>query len=233
MEPFGEKQNMISRFLRSLWMLCLCVLLSSCATDNRLVQDFLMKNPQRIQGESDSVAIDPRNATTVSGEVFNRISDAPSPGLVNNTVTNAAAMQKADQIVVYKSRRMLYLMRDGHILRKYRIALGKNPMGHKMEWGDFRTPEGRYKIDLKNANSSFYRSLRISYPDMSDADVAMALEVPPGDWIMIHGMPNDRTASQVSHPQRDWTNGCIAVTNREMAEIWELVPVGTPINIWP
>jgi len=216
---------MISRFLCSLWMLSLCLLLSSCATNDAFLQDFVM----RSAGESDSAPAQ----NSAAADVFSSVSDAPSPGLVNNNVTNAAGAQKADQIVIYKSKRMMYLLRDGHTLRKYRIALGKNPMGHKMEWGDFRTPEGRYKIDLKNANSSFYRSMRISYPDMSDADVAMALEVPPGDWIMIHGMPNGRSAAQVNHPQRDWTNGCIAVTNREMAEIWELVPVGTPINIWP
>ena len=220
---------MISRFLCSLWMFGLCLLLSSCGTNNLVMQDFVMKSPTNVTAENEA----PSQNVTTEGDVFNTLSDAPSPGLVNNAVTTAAASEKADQIVVYKSKRMLYLMREGHILRKYRVALGKNPMGHKMEWGDFRTPEGRYKIDLKNANSSFYRSMRISYPDMSDADVAMALEVPPGDWIMIHGMPNGRTAATMNHPQRDWTNGCIAVTNREMAEIWELVPVGTPINIWP
>ena len=220
---------MISRFLRSLWMLSLCVVLSSCATDNAFLQDFVMNSGLNNAGNSGG-----NGPALVSDEVFDSLSDAPSAGLVNNAVaTKAAASAKADQIVVYKSKRMMYLMRQGHILRKYRVALGKNPMGHKMEWGDFRTPEGRYKIDLKNASSQFYRSMRISYPDNSDADVAMALEVPPGDWIMIHGMPNGRGPAQVNHPQRDWTNGCIAVTNREMAEIWELVPVGTPINIWP
>jgi murein L,D-transpeptidase YafK len=143
------------------------------------------------------------------------------------------ALPMADQIVVYKSKRLMYLMKEGHILRKYRVALGKNPMGNKMEWGDFRTPEGRYHIDLKNANSGYYRSMRISYPDSSDADVAAALDVKPGDWVMIHGMPNDRTAAQVGHPNRDWTNGCIAVDNNEMNEIWNMVQVGTPISIWP
>lgn len=140
---------------------------------------------------------------------------------------------RADQIVVYKSKRMMYLLNKGHIIRKFHIALGKNPVGHKLEWGDNRTPEGKYKIDLKNNQSSYYRSMRISYPDRTDADVADALDVKPGDWIMIHGMPNDRGPSQVGHPNRDWTNGCIAVTNPEMDEIWRMVSVGTPISIWP
>ena len=141
--------------------------------------------------------------------------------------------QKADQIVVYKNKRMMYLMRDGRILRKYRVALGKSPVGHKIESGDNRTPEGKYMIDMKNANSSYFLSLRISYPDPTDADVATALEIKPGDWIMIHGMPNDRNANDVGHPDRDWTNGCIAITNREMVEVWQLVDRGTPISIWP
>lgn len=142
-------------------------------------------------------------------------------------------LTKADQIVIYKGKRLMYLMKQGRILKKYRIALGRNPVGHKMEWGDYRTPEGKYHIDLKNADSSYFLSMRISYPDSSDSDVAAALETKPGDWVMIHGMPNDRSAEQMGHPDRDWTNGCIAVTNIEMSQIWRMVDVGTQISIWP
>ena len=142
-------------------------------------------------------------------------------------------LAKADQIVVYKSKRMMYLMRQGHILEKFRVALGKNPVGHKMESGDNRTPEGNYTIDMKNKDSSYFLSLRISYPDGGDADVANTLQIPPGDWIMIHGLPNDRSATDMNHPDRDWTNGCIAVDNYQMADIWRRVDVGTPITIWP
>lgn len=145
----------------------------------------------------------------------------------------APPLTKADQIVVYKSKHTMYLMRGNRILRKYRVALGKNPVGHKLEWGDYRTPEGKYKIDMKNADSSYFLSLRISYPDATDADVAAALEVRPGDWIMIHGLPNDRDAAAVNHPRKDWTNGCIAVSNTEMSEIWRMVDIGTKISIWP
>jgi murein L,D-transpeptidase YafK len=145
----------------------------------------------------------------------------------------AAPLDRADQIVVYKSKRLLYLMKNGRILRKYPIALGKNPVGHKLEWGDFRTPEGKYTIDLKNKDSAYFLSMRISYPDVTDSDVASALAVKPGDWIMIHGQPNDRTAAQMDHPNKDWTNGCIAVTNTEMSELWRMVNVGTQISIWP
>lgn len=142
-------------------------------------------------------------------------------------------VEKADQIVVYKSKRMMYLMRKGRIIGKYRVALGKNPVGHKIQAGDNRTPEGKYVIDMKNPNSSFFLSLRISYPDHSDRAAARAMSLDPGNLIMIHGIPNDRSVAAVSHPDRDWTNGCIAVTNREMVDIWKRVDVGTKITIWP
>ena len=159
---------------------------------------------------------------------------AMSVSAMRQQALNAPALPGADEIVVYKSKRLLYLMRNGRILRKYRVALGKNPEGHKLEWGDFRTPEGKYKIDMKNASSSYFLSMRISYPDVTDTDVAAALESHPGNWVMIHGMPNDRPdPATMHHPDTDWTNGCIAVTNPEMVEIWRLVRVGTPISIWP
>lgn len=140
---------------------------------------------------------------------------------------------KADEIVVFKSERRLELRKAGRILRSYRIALGRNPIGHKLYQGDNRTPEGRYKIDMRNPRSAFYRSLRISYPDSTDQDVALTVGLRPGDWIMIHGIKNGVAPSQLGHPYRDWTNGCIALTNREMDEVWNSVAVGTPITIWP
>jgi len=138
--------------------------------------------------------------------------------------------QKADEIVVYKSEHRLELRVHGKTIRHYRVALGRNPVGHKLYQGDNRTPEGRYRIDMRNANSQFYRSLRISYPDRTDRDVALTVGVSPGDWIMIHGQKNTGPARNA---YTDWTNGCIAVTNREMDEIWSMVDVGTPITIWP
>ncbi len=157
----------------------------------------------------------------------------PETVALRSKTLRAAPLPHADQIVVYKSKRLMYLMKDGRILRKYHVALGRNPTGHKLEWGDFRTPEGKYVIDLKNADSNYFLSMRISYPDATDSSVASALQSNPGDWVMIHGMPNDRTAAQMQHPQSDWTNGCIAVTDQEMSEIWRMVGVNTPISIWP
>lgn len=140
---------------------------------------------------------------------------------------------KADEIVVFKSERRLELRKAGRILRSYRIALGRNPIGHKLYQGDNRTPEGRYRIDMRNPRSAYYRSLRISYPDRTDQDVALTVGLRPGDWIMIHGIKNGVTPAQLGHPYRDWTNGCIALTNRQMDEVWNSVDVGTPITIWP
>lgn len=136
--------------------------------------------------------------------------------------------QRADEIRVYKSERRMELRDNGKVIRRYRIALGRNPVGHKLYQGDNRTPEGRYRIDMRNANSQFYRSLRISYPDNTDRDVALTVGVSPGDWIMIHGQKNGTGVRY-----EDWTNGCIAVSNRDMNEIWALVDVGTPITIMP
>lgn len=145
----------------------------------------------------------------------------------------AQNLPKVDQIVIYKRQHKMLLLQEGQIVRQYRIALGKNPRGHKMQMGDNRTPEGTYKIDLRNDQSSFYRSLRISYPDGVDSEIARTIGVHPGNWIMIHGLPNGRDAASVGHPNRDWTNGCVAVNNQEMTEIWQMVDIGTPITIRP
>ncbi len=139
----------------------------------------------------------------------------------------------ADMVVIYKAARELHLLQNGERIRSYRIALGRQPRGDKVMEGDSRTPEGAYMIDWRNPNSNFYLSLHISYPRPEDVAEAAALGVHPGNNIMIHGLPNGRDADQVGHPFRDWTDGCIAVTNEEMEEIWNLVPDGTPIYIFP
>ena len=148
-------------------------------------------------------------------------------------LAQTSASPKIDQIVVYKHQHKMLLLQDGQIVRQYRVALGKSPVGHKVQMGDNRTPEGKYTIDFRNQESAYFRSLRISYPDGVDAEIARTIGVHPGNWIMIHGLPNGRTAANVGHPQKNWTNGCIAVTNDEMLEIWQMVDVGTPINIKP
>lgn len=140
---------------------------------------------------------------------------------------------KADLVLVHKAKRLLELKRGGRTIRSFRIALGRDPVGPKRKAGDGRTPEGVYTLDWRNPNSDFYRSIHVSYPAPWDYDRASRWGVSPGDLIMIHGLPNDAGPAVAQHPAVDWTNGCIAVTNEEMDEIWSLVDDGTPIIIYP
>lgn len=140
---------------------------------------------------------------------------------------------QADRVVVRKADRRLVLLREGDVLRTYRVALGRNPERPKVAEGDGRTPEGRYVLDWRNPDSRFHRSIHISYPAPRDVERAQRLGVDPGGAIMIHGLPGELALIGRHHAPLDWTEGCIAVTNREMDEIWALVPDGTPIWILP
>ena len=139
----------------------------------------------------------------------------------------------ADKVVVFKALRRLMLMRDGTPIRSYRIALGRQPVGPKVQEGDGRTPEGHYVLDWRNPQSRFYRSIHVSYPNAADRRRAHRRGVSPGGDIMIHGLPAPAAEVGADHVKWDWTEGCIAVTNDEMDEIWELVDNGTPIDIRP
>lgn len=143
--------------------------------------------------------------------------------------------QKADRIVVLKGERRLVLMRGDRVLKVYNVALGRYPKGHKTRRGDAKTPEGSYKISyrLDTDKSKFHRALHISYPNAQDKAQARASGVHPGGQIMIHGLPSDWSARDLDHPRLDWTQGCIAVTNREINEIWAMVSDGTQIDIHP
>jgi murein L,D-transpeptidase YafK len=138
-----------------------------------------------------------------------------------------------DSVVVEKSRNKMYLMKNNSVVQEYDIALGKNPVGHKVKEGDYRTPEGRYMLTFKNDQSRFYKSIRIDYPNQNDKLVAWARDVSPGGDIVIHGMPNKLGNYRGDMKPRNWTQGCIAVRNHEMDEIWSLVESDTPIEIRP
>ena len=144
-------------------------------------------------------------------------------------------VSKVDSVVVRKGKRRMDLLKSGAVYRSYRISLGDNPRGHKMREGDERTPEGDYILDWRNPRSSYYKSIHVSYPNTHDRAFAQAMGFQPGGMIMIHGRPNWLTSAKVAkeYDGRDWTNGCIAVTNPEMDEIWHLVKDGTPIRILP
>lgn len=134
-----------------------------------------------------------------------------------------------DYVLVDKSDRTLTVYQGSRPLRIFRaIQFGDAPMGHKRFQGDERTPEGLYTIDLRNPQSSYYLSLRISYPNAADRAFAAQYGRSPGGDIYIHGQPNAMTYGRM---RGDWTDGCIALSNEEMAELWRLVPDGTPIEI--
>ena len=140
---------------------------------------------------------------------------------------------RADKVVVIKSERRLLLVRSGAVIGAYRIALGHEPVGPKAREGDGRTPEGSYRLDWRNARSRFYKSIHISYPSRADRARARRDGVSPGGDIMIHGLPNGYAIIGSVHAGWDWTEGCIAVTNREIDQIWSAVADGTPIEIRP
>jgi len=134
------------------------------------------------------------------------------------------------------SARKMMLLADGKVIRTYQISLGANPKGHKRERGDERTPEGNYILDYRNSSSKFYKSIHISYPNAEDIAAARKRGVHPGGMIFIHGTPNEAPKNRVIQmlfKTVNWTDGCIAVSDRDMDEIWKLVRDGTPIRIDP
>jgi murein L,D-transpeptidase YafK len=145
----------------------------------------------------------------------------------------SASLIKVDKVVLIKSKRVLILLRQGEIFKTYKVALGKEPNGHKTKAGDKKTPEGTYKLDSRKPDSKFHLAIHISYPNESDIVNAHKRGVSPGGDVMIHGLPHDLGRVGKLHRLSDWTNGCIAVTNSEIEEIWRLVPDGTPIEIRP
>jgi murein L,D-transpeptidase YafK len=143
------------------------------------------------------------------------------------------AAVKVDRVVVLKGKRVLELMAGGKVLKTYKVALGGDPVGPKTQRSDHKTPEGSYTLDYRNPHSQFYKSIHISYPGAQDRARAAKLRVSPGGDIFLHGLPNGFRWIGSSHRMKDWTDGCIAVTDDEMDEIWRLLPDGTPIEIRP
>lgn len=141
--------------------------------------------------------------------------------------------QKADSVLILKRDHVLELLAGGEVIRSYKVALGTGGLAPKEREGDGRVPEGHYIIDSRNQHSAYYKSLHISYPNTEDRKRAAHLGLPPGGEIMIHGLPNGMGWIGSAHRLRDWTKGCVAVTDQEMDQIWTMVPVGTPVEIRP
>lgn len=154
-------------------------------------------------------------------------------GLLLSSAANGSTLEVADRIVVHKAERKLLLLRGERVLRRIDVALGLSPKGAKIREGDFRTPEGSYRLSGRNVNSDFYLALKVSYPNPVDQQRAAAEGVSPGGLIMIHGQPNRPTKPLEYYQKNDWTNGCIAVSNSDMVDIWLMTPDDTPIQILP
>lgn len=144
-----------------------------------------------------------------------------------------AADKKADAVLINKSEKSLYLLSDDKIFARYHVVFGGKPKGHKVQKGDQRTPEGKYVLDYKNQNSNYFKSIHISYPNAQDIATARKLGVDPGGHIMIHGQPNDLGFLRKFSQLINWTDGCIALTDKDMQAVWDAVDAGTPINIVP
>jgi murein L,D-transpeptidase YafK len=138
-----------------------------------------------------------------------------------------------DKVMIHKQERRLDVLSGGKVIHTYRVALGRRPVGHKQEVGDQRTPEGIYTIDWRHNSADYNLSMHLDYPNLKDQTAAYKRGVDPGGMIMIHGTPIDEEYPEWYFEGLDWTNGCIALTNQEMRELWELVPDGTLVEIRP
>ncbi len=148
-------------------------------------------------------------------------------------VLSAGEFPLADRVIVKKSERSLLLMQGDKVIKRAKISLGLVPEGQKHEEGDFRTPEGRYRLTKRNANSDFFLSIAVSYPGRKDIAQAARRGVSPGGQIMIHGQPNKPRHGEQYYRMTDWTDGCIAVSNSDMVDIWLMTATNIPIEILP
>ncbi len=175
-------------------------------------------------------------AATAYDKRLRQDQDSTHPKAESNAADAAAAAAApllANRVVVRKSERRLYLMRGATIVRSYRVALGLNPVGPKEQEGDSRTPEGHYQLTRRNPRSEYFLSIQVSYPNDRDLQRARRNRLTPGGAIMIHGLPNDLRREPTYYEQRDWTDGCIAVSDSDMLEIWLMTPPDVPIDILP
>ena len=157
----------------------------------------------------------------------------PQPQPVSLPQPTTGTLPLVDRVVVRKGERRLLLMHSGNIVRSYHVALGLNPVGQKERSGDFRTPEGTYRLERRNARSDYFLSIKVSYPNEMDLKRARSRHWDTGGSIMIHGLPNYLKHEPEYYQAHDWTDGCIAVSNADMTEIWMLTPDDVPIEILP
>jgi murein L,D-transpeptidase YafK len=184
-------------------------------------------------------------AVTTAGAAFG--SDEPTvqgASAIQTVVTDNAAnlaappaltgqLPVADEVVVRKSERRLYLLHRGEVIRSYRVALGLMPQGPKERAGDFRTPEGHYQLTRRNTHSDYFLSIQVSYPNADDVRRAHSHHMDPGGSIMIHGLPNNLRHTPDYYASADWTDGCIALSNSDMVEVWLMTQDNVRVEILP
>lgn len=212
--------------------------------NNVLIKDRTIKAQQRcidalerrVKAEGIDIITKQREIENLKQEIANRGSElAELQKRIGDLELKIFSIQHghADKILIEKKVRRLTLLSKGKAIKTYKIALGGNPVGPKERQGDNKTPEGTYVIDSRNRNSIYHLSLRISYPNEKDKQRAKELGVSPGGDIMIHGIMKGFSQVGKLHTERDWTKGCIAVTDQEIEEIDSLVPNGTVVEIRP
>ncbi len=157
------------------------------------------------------------------------VDSANKPGAQSND--NKASI--IDLILIEKAKRKMSLLYKGKVIKTYKVALGFEPLGHKQQEGDGKTPEGIYSISYKNAGGQFHKALKVSYPNKKDQANARKLGISPGDFIMIHGLGKSFSWLGKTHVLKDWTLGCVAVTDAEIDEVYKLTPVGAKVEIRP
>lgn len=157
--------------------------------------------------------------------------DSPTPPLVNSD--DALPDVKIDRLVVFKTKRQMWAYQGEQLIKVYPIALGFNPIGHKQFEGDGKTPEGIYRINERNPNSGYHKNLGVSYPNEADKAYAASQGKSPGGLIKIHGLRNGTGAIGKMHLLKDWTHGCIAVTDEEVDELYQAVIHNAIIDIRP
>jgi murein L,D-transpeptidase YafK len=153
-------------------------------------------------------------------------------GLYGGSVA-ADGLPEADRVVVRKAEHKLYLYHGNQMIGEYRVALGLSPVGQKVREHDFRTPEGRYNLARRNVRSDYFLSIQVSYPNAEDERRARKNHWLPGGAIMIHGLPNTPRHPPAYYASNDWTDGCIALSNSDMVEVWMRTPDNIPIEIYP
>ena len=157
----------------------------------------------------------------------------PLPQAERVMLRSTESLPAVDRLVVRKTERRLVLMHGETVVRSYKIALGLNPIGQKERAGDYRTPEGRYFLVRRNPRSDYFLSIQVSYPNESDLKRAHKNHWDAGGSIMIHGLPNQLKHAPAYYEITDWTDGCIALSNADMVEVWLLTPDNAPIDILP